>query len=68
MRAGTFWVNMYKTINVASPFGGYEASGYGRSSGLEALEEYTQVKSIWIETASAPVQPFGYAPSLDAPS
>ena len=66
VRAGTFWVNMYKTINVASPFGGFDASGYGRSSGIEALHEYTQVKSVWIETAANPTQPFGYAPSLDA--
>jgi len=65
VRAGTFWVNMYKVINVASPFGGYDASGYGRSSGIEALHEYTQVKSVWVETAAEPNQPFGYAPSID---
>lgn len=33
VRAGTFWVNGYKTINVCSPFGGFGRSGYGRSSG-----------------------------------
>ncbi|MEJ8814328.1 aldehyde dehydrogenase family protein [Variovorax ureilyticus] len=66
VKAGTFWVNMYKVINVASPFGGYDASGYGRSSGIESLHEYTQVKSVWVETAAKPVQAFGYAPSLDA--
>ena len=65
VKAGTFWINMYKVINVASPFGGYEASGHGRSSGVEALEEYTQVKSVWVETAEKPNQTFGYAPSLD---
>lgn len=62
VRAGTFWINSYKTISVMSPFGGSRMSGYGRSSGREALEEYTQVKSIWVETAAAPAQPFGYAP------
>lgn len=66
VKAGTFWVNMYKVINVASPFGGYDSSGYGRSSGVEALQEYTQVKSVWVETSAKPNQPFGYAPSLDA--
>jgi acyl-CoA reductase-like NAD-dependent aldehyde dehydrogenase len=65
VKAGTFWINMVKVINVASPFGGYDASGYGRSSGVEALEEYTQVKSVWVETAANPNQPFGYAPTLD---
>ncbi len=60
VRAGTFWINGYKTINVASPFGGYRQSGYGRSSGLDALREYTQVKSVWVETAAEPAAPFGY--------
>lgn len=64
VRAGTFWINAYKTINVASPFGGYGASGYGRSSGIEALHEYTQVKSVWVETAAEPVAGFGYAPGV----
>ena len=60
--AGTFWINSYKTIHVMSPFGGFRDSGYGRSSGREALDEYTQVKSIWVETASDPAPAFGYAP------
>ncbi|MBT0781200.1 aldehyde dehydrogenase family protein [Paracoccus sp. pheM1] len=62
VRAGTFWVNGYKTINVCSPFGGFGRSGYGRSSGQEALLAYTQTKSIWVETAAEPPVSFGYAP------
>jgi aldehyde dehydrogenase (NAD+) len=64
VKAGTFWINTYKVINVASPFGGYDASGYGRSSGIEALHEYTQVKSIWVETSANPAAAFGYAPGI----
>ncbi|MDU6243762.1 MAG: aldehyde dehydrogenase family protein, partial [Bradyrhizobium sp.] len=64
VKAGTFWINSYKTINVASPFGGYNHSGHGRSSGVEALYEYTQVKSVWVETAAEPAVAFGYAPGL----
>ncbi|MFM0337117.1 aldehyde dehydrogenase family protein [Paraburkholderia fungorum] len=60
VNAGTFWINGYKTINVASPFGGYGLSGYGRSSGVEALYEYTQTKSVWVETAREPATTFGY--------
>lgn len=60
VQAGTFWVNGYKTINVATPFGGYKQSGYGRSSGVDVLREYTQVKSVWVETAAEPAAPFGY--------
>lgn len=62
VRAGTFWINSYKTINVMSPFGGFGRSGYGRSSGREALAAYTQTKSVWVETAMEPAQGFGYAP------
>ncbi|WP_404478656.1 aldehyde dehydrogenase family protein [Novosphingobium sp. BL-52-GroH] len=64
VRAGTFWINSYKTINVASPFGGYGESGYGRSSGVDVLREYTQIKSVWVETAATPTTAFGYAPGL----
>ncbi|MDC9720908.1 MAG: aldehyde dehydrogenase family protein [Gammaproteobacteria bacterium] len=59
--AGTFWVNSYKAINVMSPFGGFGESGYGRSSGIEGLMEYTQTKSVWIETAHNAATQFGYA-------
>jgi acyl-CoA reductase-like NAD-dependent aldehyde dehydrogenase len=65
VQAGTFWINTYKVINVASPFGGYKGSGYGRSSGTDALHEYTQTKSVWVETAADPAITFGYAPSAD---
>ncbi len=60
VRAGTFWINGYKTINVASPFGGFGRSGFGRSSGREALQAYTQTKSVWVETAMQPGVAFGY--------
>lgn len=61
VRAGTFWVNSYKAINVMAPFGGFGDSGYGRSSGYEGLMEYTQTKSVWVETAKEPVAQFGYS-------
>jgi len=50
LRAGTVWINSYKTLHVSSPFGGFGMSGYGRSSGTEALHEYTETKSVWVET------------------
>ena len=37
VRAGTFWINSYKAIHVSSPFGGSLSSGFGRSSGTDAL-------------------------------
>ena len=62
VRAGTFWINSYKAIHVSSPFGGSLSSGFGRSSGTDALMEYTSPKSVWVDTASTPRIAFGYAP------
>jgi acyl-CoA reductase-like NAD-dependent aldehyde dehydrogenase len=63
VRAGTFWVNGYRTIHVSVPFGGFGASGYGRSSGAEVLAELTQSKAVWIETAETPALGFGHRPA-----
>jgi aldehyde dehydrogenase (NAD+) len=67
VRAGTFWINSYKTISVMSPFGGFKDSGYGRSSGLDGLLEYSQPKSIWTETSPDAPLPFGYGPPAATP-
>lgn len=48
LRAGTVWVNCYNVFNAASPFGGYKQSGFGREMGSYALNNYTEVKSVWI--------------------
>ena len=48
MQAGMVWVNCYKRVNPGSPFGGVKASGYGREMGFEAMGDYTEAKSIWI--------------------
>ena len=48
LHAGMVWVNSYKRVNPGSPFGGVGKSGYGREMGFDAMQEYTQVKSVWI--------------------
>lgn len=60
VRAGTFWINSYKAIHVSSPFGGSYDSGFGRSSGTDALMEYTSPKSIWLDSGVTPKIAFGY--------
>lgn len=60
VRAGTFWINSYKAIHVSSPFGGSLSSGFGRSSGTDALMEYTSAKSVWLDSAPKPRIAFGY--------
>jgi len=49
LQAGTVWINTYHPLDAASPFGGYKQSGYGRELGAQALELYTQVKSVWVD-------------------
>jgi acyl-CoA reductase-like NAD-dependent aldehyde dehydrogenase len=48
LRAGMVWINSYKRVSPGSPFGGVGASGYGREMGFEAMREYTQSKSVWV--------------------
>ena len=48
MKAGMVWINSYKRVNPGSPFGGVGLSGHGREMGFEAMREYTQVKSVWV--------------------
>ncbi len=49
LKAGTAWINSYRTLAFNAPFGGYKESGLGRENGLESLKDYTQVKTVWIE-------------------
>lgn len=58
LKAGTVWVNTYRAVSYTSPFGGYKQSGIGRESGLEAIKEYLQVKSVWLAQASSVANPF----------
>ncbi|ARU60091.1 betaine-aldehyde dehydrogenase [Tumebacillus avium] len=48
LKAGSVWINCYNMFDAASPFGGYKQSGIGREMGEYALENYTQIKSIWL--------------------
>lgn len=48
LRAGTVWVNCYNVFDAASPFGGFKFSGFGRENGKQALDLYTETKSVWV--------------------
>jgi acyl-CoA reductase-like NAD-dependent aldehyde dehydrogenase len=50
VQAGTVWINGYGMIDPAAPFGGYKMSGFGREMGKEAIDLYTQVKTVWVNT------------------
>jgi aldehyde dehydrogenase (NAD+) len=47
IKAGTVWINTWHKYHPNAPFGGYRMSGYGREQGAEALENYTQYKTVW---------------------
>jgi aldehyde dehydrogenase (NAD+)/betaine-aldehyde dehydrogenase len=48
IRAGTVWVNMLPILDVAAPWGGFKASGWGREFSHQALDAFTETKSIFI--------------------
>jgi aldehyde dehydrogenase (NAD+) len=57
MQSGMVWINCYKRVNPGSPFGGVRGSGYGREMGFEAMREYTETKSVWVNV-DAQIPPF----------
>lgn len=49
--AGIVWSNCVARENVGVPVGGFKQSGFGKESGVEACEEYTRLKTVWINTS-----------------
>ncbi|MBO6725802.1 MAG: betaine-aldehyde dehydrogenase [Rhizobiaceae bacterium] len=52
LQAGTCWINAYNLTPVEMPFGGFKQSGIGRENSLAALEHYSQLKSVYVETGA----------------
>jgi aldehyde dehydrogenase (NAD+) len=48
IKAGAVFVNMPPIPDMAAPWGGYKASGWGREMGPWALDAYTELKSVWL--------------------
>jgi acyl-CoA reductase-like NAD-dependent aldehyde dehydrogenase len=46
LRAGTVWVNTYNMIDATTPWGGFKESGFGREHGSDALNLYTETKTV----------------------
>lgn len=55
LEAGTVWVNTYRAMSPMSPRQGFKSSGVGIEHGLESMNEYTRLKSVWINTDEGPV-------------
>ena len=48
VKAGTVWVNCFNLVDNATPFGGFKQSGWGREHGRQAMELYSEIKSVWV--------------------
>lgn len=53
--AGTIWINTYRAMSPMSPRQGFKNSGVGIEHGLESMNEYTRLKSVWVNTDEDPV-------------
>jgi gamma-glutamyl-gamma-aminobutyraldehyde dehydrogenase len=47
LRGGTVWVNTYDRSSLATPFGGFKQSGFGRDRSPHAIDKYMDFKTIW---------------------
>ena len=50
IESGVLSVNSNSSVRVATPFGGFKQSGFGRELGMHALEGYSEVKSVFFST------------------
>jgi betaine-aldehyde dehydrogenase len=48
LEAGTVWINTYKQLSIAVPFGGFKESGVGREKGITGMRLYQQTKALYI--------------------
>lgn len=58
LRGGSVWINDYRVVAPNMPFGGFGASGIGRENGIEAVNEYTETKSVYVELTGGTRDPF----------
>ena len=49
VQSGVVWINCFNEFDDAAPFGGYKESGWGRDLSSHALENYTQLKTVWTQ-------------------
>jgi acyl-CoA reductase-like NAD-dependent aldehyde dehydrogenase len=47
IKAGTIWINMPNPVDAVAPWGGFKQSGWGREMGKDAIDLYTEKKSVW---------------------
>jgi len=58
LTAGTVWINTFRATQISAPFGGFKMSGIGREKGLLGIEEYTEAKTLWVDTGDTGIAYF----------
>ncbi|NUT76255.1 aldehyde dehydrogenase family protein [Pseudomonas sp. C1C7] len=59
LRVGTLWINDYNAAFPQAPWGGYKSSGIGRELSRAGLDEFTELKHIYLNTEPAALNWFG---------
>ncbi|MGD8238578.1 MAG: aldehyde dehydrogenase family protein [Armatimonadota bacterium] len=54
LESGIVWINVTNVVGPQSPYCGYKASGLGHESGMDALETFTRLKSVWVNLSDEP--------------
>lgn len=55
IKAGITYLNTWRVVSPTVPFGGNKQTGYGRESGMDAINDYTRTKTVWINTSDDPM-------------
>ncbi|NRG46719.1 aldehyde dehydrogenase family protein [Bacillus sp. CRN 9] len=60
LKAGTVYINTFSMLDSVAPFGGRKQSGFGKELGIQALDMYTETKSVWIDLNDEGFNWYGY--------
>jgi len=63
---GTVWINDHLPLTAEMPHGGFKQSGFGKDMSLYALEDYTEIKHVMLDTTGARRKPWHYTIFGDA--
>lgn len=54
IEASSVWINDYNALPPEIPFGGYKHSGVGRENGLQTINKFIQVKTVYANRGKEP--------------
>jgi betaine-aldehyde dehydrogenase len=60
LKFGTVWINEHGILVSEMPHGGFKQSGFGKDLSLYSLEEYTQVKHVYVDNTGLVRKPWYY--------